>query len=504
MLWLSHRFVLLFILVCFLFNVGCPPPTEGFEAELRFVTPLNQSPMQSIDSLEISFTYVGETARDYLIDAPFPREQILEDLPRAEAGELRVDVAGLVADATADGGYRTVATGWAEDFPMPPDEPIELYFALKGQIGQLDGGLAHARSDATVKLLDDGRVVVIGGLDGNGTVAPVEVLFEDGLDLTQPVSVTTYGDLPRICHAAFLISDSGTSMDGKVVVVGGDTDGTDHLCYPDEEAAMDVVAFDPDSGEIETLSTLDAPMMGMQGVDDLGEVYPMFGGYTVEGSLFDPEYVPFTQPWQFNPESGAVEERDDFGMVERVHHRVTLFDEAQGEVLVTGGIWLQNQADNAERWTDSGGDSSGGELVDARIFHTATALDDRKVLVAGGAQTTDHEVDGTAIASAELWVQGGFTLLADSMASARQRHAAAPVGTQAALLCGGVVVPGATPLDNCEYFDFDEQSFTTLSTVPLNPGGEGMMALPLGDGRVLLLGGMNGNTALDQIYIYNP
>ena len=504
MLRLIVRQAPLAVFLWLILAAGCTPPTEGFETELLFTTPVNQDPMASIDSLEFVFQYLGNQPRSFVIDAPFPKEQILDELPRAEAGEVRVEVSGLVHNASSPGGYDLAASGFAEDFAMPPDEPIQVFFALKGQMGLLAGGLANGRSDGRAMLLEDGRVVVVGGIDAEGTVAPIEVLFEGGMDLNQPVVSSVYGDLPRTCHNAFVVEDSGTDMDGKVVVVGGDSAGTDHICLPAEEAAMEVVAFDADSGDIETLSTLESPILSAQGAPTGDGTYTMFGGFSMEGTPPFEDYFALTQPWQFDAESGSVDEISDW-MAARTNHTVTLFDENAGEVLVGGGLWNDIPADDAERWSDANGDSAGGEITDSRMFHTATALADRTVLFTGGCISDHHTTAGTAISSAELWTPGdSFTLLADGLANARQRHAAAAVGDSAVLLCGGVVVPGATSLNNCEFFDLTGNSFSTLSTVPLDPGGEGMMAVPLGDGRVLLMGGMSSGAALSNVYIYVP
>ncbi|MDP7110465.1 MAG: hypothetical protein QGH45_00805, partial [Myxococcota bacterium] len=161
---------------------GCPTTEEGFEAELHLTSAANQSPFTEVGRLEITFRYDGAEALVYTLDAPFDGPPLLDDLPRAEAGEVEVVVRGQEQDASADGGWRTVADGSGGGFAMPPEDPIEVHVLMKGQIALMDGRLDEARGEGQAFALDDGRVVLIGGTDGSTTVPAVEVLLADPED----------------------------------------------------------------------------------------------------------------------------------------------------------------------------------------------------------------------------------------------------------------------------------------------------------------------------------
>src|SRR5246127_443400 len=82
-------------------------------------------------------------------------------------------------------------------------------------IWQQGGALSSARSGATATLMADGRILIVGGKDGNGNaLETAEVLNLDGTITPVPSMLTQ-----RYGHSAILLND------GTVLVTGGHTRG---------------------------------------------------------------------------------------------------------------------------------------------------------------------------------------------------------------------------------------------------------------------------------------
>jgi hypothetical protein len=482
--------------------LGCAATEEGFEAELHLTSAANQSPFTDVGRLEITFRYDGSEAMVYSLDAPFDGPPVLEDLPRAEAGEVEVVVRGQEQDASADGGWRTVADGTAAGFAMPPEEPIAVHVLMKGQIALMDGRLDSARGEGRAILLDDGRVVVIGGADGETTVPAVEVLLADPTDSYRGEAVN---ELPRMAHTAFLVQDSGTGYDGQVVIVGGDTECGDFVCFSsnaDETVAREVMAFDPEDDSLEEVDTLVYGRIG--GVPALmaDGRWAIVGGFDEDGG-----YPVF--PYIFDPDGGGVGWAD--GEADgREQHTCASLDVGNGKVLIAGGIVNDELQTGALLWSDGAGALATGSLGQGRMRHTTTLLPDGRALFVGGATGQFFDAVGSPLDSVEIYDpdSGEFAELAPGLDHARQRHVAVPLsgGTDGVLICGGVdqAGDGATPVLECEVYSTTTGAFESRSGLELVEGGEGMMAVPLDDGSVLLMGGLAAGQPLDAVHLYYP
>jgi Galactose oxidase, central domain len=193
-------------------------------------------------------------------------------------------------------------------------------------------------------------------------------------------------------------------------------------------------------------------------------------------------------------------------------HTATLLP--NGQVLLAGGFvddeWdcSGSYSDNTTVLYDSvtGVFSQTGNMTTARGGHTATLLMNGKVLIAGGA---DQYPGGTGSASAELYdpSTGAFTQTG-SMAVARFRHTATLLQNGKVLITGGTSLDSSNPTAAAEVYDPATGTFTV--TGGMATAREEHTATLLADGRVLVVGGegpVSGSSELQSsatVEVYDP
>ena len=137
----------------------------------------------------------------------------------------------------------------------------------------------------------------------------------------------------------------------------------------------------------------------------------------------------------------------------------------------------------AQAPTSPPGFSLSGSLHDARVVHTATLLNDGRVLVAGGGQGPD-DIDGYFnVPGAELFdpVSGSF---APAGTFARQSHTGTLLPSGKVLLAGG---EDSTTTAESELYDPATGQFQPTGSLVV--AREVHTATLLQDGRVLIVGG---------------
>ena len=147
-----------------------------------------------------------------------------------------------------------------------------------------------------------------------------------------------------------------------------------------------------------------------------------------------------------------------------------------------------------------------GDMVEARTNHTATQLLDGRVLVAGGVGEQISEFGANILASAELYDPStGQWAATGAMLGIRTGHAAALLPDGKVLVVGGGNSSDGNggPLATAEVYDPATGSWTaTGDTIGSGPG---RTATLLGNGKVLVTGGVSGDIeTLAVAELYDP
>jgi hypothetical protein len=184
-------------------------------------------------------------------------------------------------------------------------------------------------------------------------------------------------------------------------------------------------------------------------------------------------------------------------------HTATLLND--GTVLIAGGSDLANDEtlDSAEIYNPATGTFTllSNTLNTARVGHTATLLNNGQVLIVGG-----YDPDTGLIADAELYDPPTQTFidLGDTNVP-RYKHTATMLQSGLVLITGGEIDPVPSAAYNtAELYNPASQGFTPVP-VPMTTAREGHAAVILSNGQVLIAGGdIPGTGSLNTAELYDP
>lgn len=322
--------------------------------------------------------------------------------------------------------------------------------------------MSVARQGATATRLSNGRILIAGGRK-IGSIDTGDVFFES-VEIYQPnmdgfLSVGAQMSAKRIGHTAVLLPG------GKVLITGGNGGPA---------ATADL--FDP-----ATVAFLPGPSLA----------HPRNGAASV---LLEDERVLVTGGDEssataelFDASSPAWTETGPMVSARSLHTATRLPD---GRVLVAGGTLEGDPllATSSTEIYDPVADqwASAAAMSDARLGHTATLLKDGRVLVVGGSGHRDIQSLGE-LATAEVYDPAtGAWMAVAPMSVARAFHTANALPNGAVLVAGGADATSSV-LRSTELFDPDLAAWVNVG--PMTHGRVLHVSASLAQGAVLVAGG---------------
>lgn len=329
--------------------------------------------------------------------------------------------------------------------------------------------LGDVRGETSAATLDDGRVVVVGGGLGDQALGATELFDPDTGNWTETEGLAT----ARRGHELVELAD------GRVMVSGG---------IAGSEVLASAEVYDPADGSWTSAADMSQPRLGhtMTRLAD-GRVLAAGGAGGDTGDVeVEAQVVPGRTAEVYDPEADAWTPVDDM-VASRFDHTATVLGD--GRVLLAGGLSLSDDTvaptDSAELFDPSGGSfSRASSMQGPRADHAAVALEDGRVLVAGG----DRGSRTTAAVEIFDFDRGAWSGAA-SLNRARRGHAATVLADGAVLVSGGESVQDGTrtSLGDAEHYDLDADVWHQAGEMgcPRSRHGQARLA----DGSVLAVGG---------------
>jgi hypothetical protein len=293
------------------------------------------------------------------------------------------------------------------------------------------------RAFHTATLLSSGNVLITGGMGliENKIASLRSSEVFDVLTETFPQDFIGITTRARTHHTATLLTETG-----EVLVAGGAIySGQSIIAYQD-----DAEVYDPQSNQwTMIINTMNQPRAFHQATEldpnaDRGMVL-ITGGTNDTGSLNTIEiYSPEAEQFYPNVDVTTAEPR--------AHHCAVLLE--NGDVLVAGGTTAQDYTDvdtGVEIYSSSFGGAFGGfrdvrlNLSTARMDHTCTRLDTGDVLVAGGLTANGQATGSGEVVIVDDGPVYSVNTMTDPIDPPRYLH------TAAKLLGGFVYISGGIP-----------------------------------------------------------
>lgn len=347
------------------------------------------------------------------------------------------------------------------------------------------GSLRVGRGPNTATLLAGGKVLVAGG----GVFEDICLAGTDSSELYDPGSgsFTSTGNMTVRRYA----QTSTLLQNGAVLMVGGFSfDATACLNDGTSPVLKSAELYDPSSGSFASTSNMteergghtatllaNGKVLVVGGGNSGGGRPPFFGDGSATAELYDPATRVFTS-------TGSM-------ATGRVGHTATLL--ASGEVLIAGGLTTASSdpVATAEVYNPASGvfSPTTGSMTAARAGHTATILQDGRVLITGG--FSDQTLAG--VATAEIYDPATHSFaVTGSMALARWSHTATLLPNGTVLVVGG---EGVSSNITAEVYDPLAGSFQPLGFTQ-SPRSAHSATL-LQNGKVIVIGGLFSPTTAE-------
>ncbi len=295
--------------------------------------------------------------------------------------------------------------------------------------------MSTGRYGHTMTRLADGRVVVVGGEDLDHVWTDSVEIFDPASERWAPAAALPE---PRSNHVAVLLDS------GEVLVIGGGPNTPIAQPLGGPEVMATVLRYDPVGNRWTGTGSLSTGRSHAQLVRTSGG-RPMVigGGSAAQFSPADCGGAPYCGPFAVPLSSSEI------------------YD-------ATSGTW-----------------TTAAPMSTARNSFTATALDDGRVVAAGGI-----DIKTSGFRSSELYdpVNDRWTAAPDLPGSFREHHAAALLGVGTVLVVGGKN-PDVAPLRSVVAFDSAAQAWSQLQD--LSAPRTVSLLVRLASGNVLSVGGFD-------------
>ena len=321
------------------------------------------------------------------------------------------------------------------------------------------GSMSIARASHTATLLQNGRVLVAGGVNTSGDIISAEIYDPN----TQSFSPTNNMLHLRPEHTATLLKD------GRVLIAGGNTNTAE--------------IYTPSSGAFVATGSMSTSRSGHSAtlLPD-GSVLIAGGDAAGTAELFNPSNATFTATSNMS--------------TPRSHHTATLLN--NGLVLVTGGFGTNGSLASAELYDPSSGHfTTTGSMAFTRTVHAATLLNNNTVLITGGVDSSSNTVP----IAAEIYNPASSTFSnSGNMVQGVFSHTATLLPNGQVLVAGGIV-PNGVGVFTAELYDPASGTFKETGSLT-SPRYEHTATL-LNDGTVLVVGGRpDGGTVVNTAELY--
>lgn len=411
-------------------------------------------------------------------------------LPRAAPGAVapvsQCTLPRPTATPTAPTGVPTPTQVPAPPTPTGPPKPTLT--AAPGAFRPV-GSMTTARFEAGAALLNDGRVLVMGGNQGGSGLASAEVYDPTSCSFSATNWLT---DQRRIYSATLL-------RDGRVLVAGG----FDNLEKGIGIGMSSALLYDPASATFSPTGSMTTARGGHSAVL-LQDGSVLIAGGTA-GACCEPIYVTSTE--LYDPATGKFRRTASIPASLGDWVSALLPD---GRVLFVGGSGrFDNPPAPADLYDPATGTFSPTGSMIAGWAGTATLLHDGRVLVVGRQTNLPVGTMPAWLPDAELYdpKTGRFSVTGSFEAP---RSVASPLESATLLADGRVLILGASTNGAVPHGAattaqlYDPKSGTFAPTGPMRVARSGPAVVLLKDGHVLVAGGDGQHDYLSSADIFEP
>lgn len=420
----------------------------------------------------------------------------------------------LVATVKASLNGSVVSIGKSEPFDVVKGETTDVSVIMRwtNQLAPAADKSNHcvameeARVGHTAVKMRDGRVLLVGGHTGGGTQAGTGEEFLASAEIFDPVSDSFY-PVARPCEGDKCFQAARAPAvalpDGRVLIVGGEA----------PQAIKTAAIYDPNNDrwsirEMHTArrghsaSLLGSRVIVVGGIDETGKILD-----TVE--FFDPRDNSFTMG------DASTRVKNAGGSPGRAFHSAVSRD--ANTLLIAGGINGDHQVvgDVGVYLSNSQNVVTVGSVVgDNKLFvpvaRASATMINRKMVVVGGAGQINGEDGVSNLSRSVQWLdhahQGSkATNTADKAEIASVDSCVVALDGTRALVLGGLNQAGAGQ-PHIHTLAWKEETakveIESLNPVPRDPPTGQVTCTDLGDGRVLVTGGVKGKEATNRAEIY--